>query len=97
MNKPAISVGADYNRLAAERSICSYTNDVARGRKSCQAAANTKNRVCRIKTHLPPPIVYKAGKVRRRGTPRLHVCIQTVSSKGIPHDILQRNQGLRGA
>jgi len=42
--------------------ILSYTNDVARGRKPCQAGANAKFSDCRIKTHLPRTLVHKAGK-----------------------------------
>src|SRR4051812_2973637 len=64
MNKPARLGGADHIRIAAERSICSYTNDVARGRKPCQAGGIAKKPGCRIKTHLPRAVVYKAGSGR---------------------------------
>src|SRR5947199_3903953 len=50
-----------------------------------------KIRVCRIKTHLPRGLVHKAGSAQHRGTRRLHVCIQTVSSPGFSRAILQRN------
>src|SRR6185436_2266875 len=59
--------GVDHGRVFVARSFCSYTNDVARGPKSCQAASVAKNRGCRIKTHLPRPSVHKAGSALQRG------------------------------
>jgi len=38
---------------------------------------------CRIKTQLPGAAVHKSGKPFRQRMPRLHVCMQTVSSQGL--------------
>src|SRR5262249_15320767 len=45
----------------AIRTICSYTNDVARHSRDCQAATGGKNALCRIITHLPTVFVRKQG------------------------------------
>jgi hypothetical protein len=50
---------------------CSYTNDGARGPKSCQAATKAKSANCRIKTHLPRPLVHKAGSAKPAENARL--------------------------
>ena len=71
--------GADRSRFFAARSLCSYTNDVARGRKRCQAAPATKRPTCRIIPHLPCCSVHKASRCCSAGSRGLHVCTQTVS------------------
>ena len=57
----------------------SYTNDGARAPDSCQAAVRAKSGACRIKPHLPPGPVHKAGNCAALRDAGLHVCIQTVS------------------
>src|SRR4051812_28579140 len=91
MNKPAVWEAPILPRFGG-RSFCSYTNDPARGAETCQAAWKAKFARCRIKTHLPIAVVYKAGNAPPAGTLRLHVCTQTVSSKRVPREVLQRNE-----
>jgi nicotinate dehydrogenase subunit A len=65
MNKPAIEA-ADHGRGLAARSFCSYTNDVARGPKSCQAAPAAKKSDCRKIIRLPCHAGHKAGNAAAR-------------------------------
>src|SRR5581483_2202409 len=62
----------------------SYTNDLARTSKACQAAPGAKSWLCRIINQLPSTVVHKASKrvqCGMRGSSHvLHVCIQTVIS-----------------
>ncbi len=59
--------GADRSRLFAVRSLCSYTNDVARGLERCQAGPEAKSLACRIIAHLPRIPVHKASNALQRG------------------------------
>jgi hypothetical protein len=52
MNKPAVNEASIGSAFAA-RSLCSYTNDVARGLERCQAGLKAKSLACRIIAHLP--------------------------------------------
>jgi len=89
--------GADRSRFLAARSLCSYTNDVARGRKRCQAAPAAKGPTCRIIPHLPRRSVHKASSALQRGIAGLHVCTQTVSFPGRSAQSFAAQRRLRGA
>src|SRR5260370_1507599 len=86
MNKPTLGRLQSYP-VFSHRVYCSYTNDPARRLETCQAAGEAKNRHCRIKNHLPRPVVYKAGNARHRGQGGLHVCIETLSSQAVWRDL----------
>ena len=74
---------------SAENIVCFAAGHFVRIRmmlRACQIAVKrlgTKKCGCRINPQLHGVAVHKAGNGYRRGTARLHVCLQTVSSRGL--------------
>src|SRR5215212_1066663 len=91
MNKPAVEK-APITAASSRPDHCSYTNDVARGPKPCQAAPAAKNLTCRIKTQLPRPTVHKAGNALQRGMVPLARLYTNGIFRSVRRKILQRNE-----
>jgi hypothetical protein len=63
--------------------ICSYTNDFARLAETCQAPGARKTLLPVKNAKRPGAPVHKPGNGLRQSTVRLHVCMQTVSSRKV--------------
>src|SRR6266576_4307999 len=78
-------------RISRRLAFCSYTNDVARMSKNCQACLEAKKPRCRIKVQLPWYPVYTPGRSLRLGRPACTFVCKRYLRKGLSR-CLQRNQ-----